>query len=246
MRSESVDLRYYGVCVVDVCIVIPAFNAAPAISSVIERIHRVADHAGVIVVDDGSTDDTLQIADRSGVRVIAHGTNRGKGAALRTGIAAALDSGADAIIQMDADGQHEADSIPEFIRALEGGEGDIIIGARSFRRGVMPFHRRMSNTITSWMLSRLCGVHIPDSQSGYRILARRVAEEVKPRSNGFDFESEYIILATRLGFRIGSIPIATVYGAEDSSIRGWRDTFRFIRLMGLFWNNRSDKHLQDA
>ncbi len=234
------------VCPVVICIVIPAFNSAPSLADIIGRIRHVWSDPEVIVVDDGSTDETAAVAADSRAKVIRHRMNRGKGAALRSGIQAACVAGADAIIQMDADGQHEPESLPAFVQAFERGEGDIIIGARSFGHGGMPWPRRMSNTMTSRVLSRLCGVTIPDSQCGYRLIGRRVAERVQPKSNAFDFESEYLILAARSGFRIGSVPIATVYGNELSRIHGWRDTFRFIKLMGLFWNNRSDDRLQDA
>jgi hypothetical protein len=122
-----------------------------------------------------------------------------------------------------------------FFRSFETGQWDVIVGTRDFRAGHMPWSRRTTNRITSWAISRMTGMSVPDSQSGYRLIARPVLEAVRPQSDLYDYESEYLIRAGQAGYRIGSVPIATVYDGKPSFIRPLRDTFRFIRLAGLYW-----------
>jgi len=141
--------------------------------------------------------------------------------------------------QMDADLQHEPESLPSFFARFEQGGADLIIGTRDFRSGSMPQPRRMSNRLTSWAISRMTRIPIRDSQSGYRLIARRVLETVQARSSGFDFESEFLLAAIKAGFAIGGVPISTVYRGQASAIRPWRDTARFLKLMGLFWHDWS-------
>lgn len=204
----------------------------------IARIRASAPEVPVTVVDDGSTDGTGEIAGRHADRVLRHDTNKGKGAALKTGFADALDSDIEAVLQLDADLQHEPESLPMFFSAFDSGAWDMIIGARDFRTGSMPWPRRASNRLTSWAVSRLTGVSIRDSQSGYRLISRRVLEVVSPTGDLYDYESEFVILAGQSGFRIGSVPIPTVYSGERSFIRPWRDTARFLRLAGRYWGRR--------
>lgn len=220
-------------------IVIPAFNAAASLDELTQRIRRTAPDVPMLVIDDGSTDATPEILRSQEISHIRHECNRGKGEALKTGFTEALRGPADAVIHMDADLQHEPESLPRFFEAFERGGTDMIIGARDFRSGTMPRPRRMSNRMTSWMITRLTKTPIPDSQSGYRLIGRRVLETITAESSGFDFESEFLLAAIKAGFTIGTVPIATVYQGEPSAIRPWRDTARFVKLMGLFWRDWS-------
>lgn len=220
-------------------IVIPAFNAAASLDELTQRIRRSAPGVPMLIVDDGSTDATSEILPSLDVPCIRHERNRGKGEALKTGFAEALKGPADAVVHMDADLQHEPESLPRFFEKFEQGGADIVIGTRDFRSGAMPRPRRLSNRMTSWAISRLTRTSIPDSQSGYRLVARRVIEAVDARSSGFDFESEFLLAAIKSGFTVGTVPIATVYQGQASAIRPWRDTARFVKLMGLFWHDWS-------
>lgn len=220
-------------------IVIPAYNAAATLPELTQRIRRAVPDVPMLIVDDGSTDTTPDVLASLEIPHRRHENNRGKGEALKTGFAEALTGDADAVVQLDADLQHEPESLPLFFEMFEQGDMDMIIGTRDFSSGGMPRPRRMSNRMTSWMITRLTRTRIPDSQSGYRLIGRRVLETVSAKSSGFDFESEFLLSAIKSGFAIGTVPIATVYQGEPSTIRPWRDTARFVKLMGLFWRDWS-------
>ncbi len=216
-------------------LIIPVFNAAATLPELIARIQRTAPSIGILAVNDGSTDHSASVLEELGIETIRHPVNRGKGEALRTGFAAVLRDSVDAIVHLDADLQHEPEFLPEFFHAFESGDGDLIIGTRDFHSGEMPLLRQMSNRMTSWAVRQLTGAAIADSQSGYRLIGRRVLETIHPKSHRFDFESEYLVLAARAGFKIGAVRVSTVYHGEPSAIRPWRDTMRFLRLSKFIW-----------
>ena len=215
-----------------VCAVIPAYNEARHIAQVVAGVRRYL--ADVVVVDDGSKDDTADLAARARAHVIRHARNRGKGGALQTAFDHAADRGYDAVIALDADGQHDPGELPRFLAALAGGRGDIILGSRMANPEGMPWIRRWTNRTTSVILSRLARQEIRDSQSGYKAIRMEVLRHVRPTRTGFDAESEFLLAASRLGYRIGHVPIRTIYADEVSSIRPARDTWRFIRLCLVF------------
>jgi glycosyltransferase involved in cell wall biosynthesis len=218
-------------------VIIPAYNADGTLEELIRRIRTVVPDTAILVVDDGSTDRTPEIIAKLDVDQIRHQSNRGKGEALKTGFARAIETDADAVIQLDADLQHEPESIPEFREAFGRGEADILIGTRRFDPSIMPLSRRLTNRLTSSIITRMTGAYVADSQSGYRMIARKVIENVHPESSRFDYESEFLIRAIRAGYTVGEVPIKTVYQGEESFIHPLRDTARFIRLMGLFWKD---------
>ena len=209
--------------------VIPARDAAATVGDVVRGLRRVLPSAEVIVVDDGSMDATGERAREAGAAVVRHEVNRGKGAALESGFAEALRRGADAVIAMDADGQHDPAAAPKLLASLEG--TDLVVGSRERDRTGMPLLRRATNDVTTWLVSLLAGQRIHDSQSGYRAIRSSVLRTVHPRSRRFEYESEFLIAAARAGFSIGEAPVPTLYNAPGSHIDPVRDTLRFIRLV---------------
>ncbi|MGH7681777.1 MAG: glycosyltransferase family 2 protein [Candidatus Eiseniibacteriota bacterium] len=209
--------------------VIPARDAGATIGDVVRGIRAVLPGAEVVVVDDGSVDATGDRARAAGAIVARHEENQGKGAALQTGFDLALSRGADAVLALDADGQHDPQFAPRLLAALQG--ADLVIGSREGDRTGMPWLRRATNDVTTWWVSKLAGQRIHDSQSGYRAIRARVLERVRPESRRFDYESEFLIGAAKAGFTIGAAPISTLYNAPGSHIHPFRDTVRFIRLV---------------
>jgi glycosyltransferase involved in cell wall biosynthesis len=217
----------------NVCLLVPAYNEARTIGQVVSSACKIIDP--VVVVDDGSQDDTAQIAQDSGAFVIKHQVNSGKGAALRTGFQYVLDHGHDAVITMDSDGQHDVDDIPAFLEAFhtEGDNGKlgIIIGSRMQDISTMPTIRKFTNKLTSFISSLLAHQELRDSQSGFRLISSDVLRAVELETSGYEMESELLIKASKSGFRITSVRIKTIYGQEVSKINPVTDTYRFFRLL---------------
>jgi glycosyltransferase involved in cell wall biosynthesis len=209
--------------------VIPARNAAATIGPVVRGLKATLPDAEVLVVDDGSVDDTGARAREAGAAVFRHTLNQGKGAALQTGFDEALRLGADTVLALDADGQHDPSWAPKLLAGLEA--SDLVVGSRLRSRASMPWLRRVTNDVTSWWVSRLARTPIEDSQSGYRAIRATVLRRVRPEARRFEYESEYLVAAARAGFRIGAVPIPTLYNAPESHIRPLVDTARFVRFV---------------
>jgi len=184
----------------------------------------------VVVVDDGSKDDTAQLAKDAGAIVLKHEINRGKGAALKTGFNYAVENGYDAVVTMDSDGQHDPEDIPRFLNALNSFKSGIIIGSRMNDITTMPAIRKCTNKLTSYVNSTFAHQRIDDSQSGFRLITTDVFRTIKLETDRFETESEILIKASKAGFKIISVPIKTIYGEEKSKIRPVKDTYTFIRL----------------
>lgn len=213
----------------NICLLIPAYNEAKTIGQVVSEACKVMNP--VVVIDDGSQDDTAQIAQDSGAFVIKHQVNSGKGAALRTGFQYALDHGYDAVITMDSDGQHAVDDIPRFLKAFKERRSGIILGSRMHDISTMPAVRKFTNKFTSFTSSLVARQRLNDSQSGFRLISADVLRVVKLEATGYDMESEILIKASKAGFRISSVPIETIYGEEISKISPMADTYKFFRLL---------------
>jgi glycosyltransferase involved in cell wall biosynthesis len=213
-------------------VVIPALNAAQTLGEVLSKVASFVPPQSIVVVDDGSSDATARIAQESGVIVIRHPVNRGKGAALRSGFEYLLThTDVRRVITLDADLQHDPAEIPNFISRWDQGNVDVIVGSRKRAGSKMPFHRRLSNTITSLLVSARAGVAIKDSQSGYRCISRDVLSTIQLECDGYEAETEMLIKAARRGFIIDFVPIATIYGAERSSMTHWQTTKRFLQVL---------------
>jgi glycosyltransferase involved in cell wall biosynthesis len=210
--------------------VIPAYNEEKHIGDVVRRTRQKLDN--VVVVDDGSHDKTAERAREAGADVIVHEQNRGKGETIKTGLRHWLDRQFDFMIILDADGQHRPEEIDRFMAAaLSPDEPKLILGNRMKDISSMPLVRRIVNRWMSERISALCGQKIPDTQCGFRLLHRQLIPELFGGTARFDYETEMLIVASRKGFRVDSVPISTVYSDEVSSIHPVRDTLRFFKLM---------------
>jgi glycosyltransferase involved in cell wall biosynthesis len=205
---------------------IPAYQEGPRIGTVVEAARR---HLPVIVVDDGSSDDTAERAEAAGATVVRQTPNAGKGAALRSGFRTALDDGVAAVVTLDADGQHDPDEIPTFLAAFERSRPELIIGRRDF--GEMPPVRRLSNVLGGMTLSVALGRTVPDNQSGYRLIGRVLMRAMlDSEESGFEFEVEMIARCIALGLPLEWVPIRTIYAGEPSHIEPWRHFREFLRV----------------
>lgn len=193
-------------------IVIPAYNEATCIAEVVRSATAAADH--VVVVDDGSTDGTAELARQAGARVVQHAINRGLGGALGTGIAAAVRLGADQVVTMDADGQHRAVDAQRAFERLDKGDVDFVIGSRLIRgegQGRMPPHRVVFNMVGNVLTYLLFGLWVTDSQSGLRGMNRAAAAAIDIRTNGMEVSSEFIKEIRERRWRLAEIPIPSIY-----------------------------------
>ena len=205
---------------------IPAHDEGPRVGAVVEIARRALP---VVVVDDGSSDDTAERAEAAGATVIRQAPNAGKGAALRTGFRHALEAGAPAVVTLDADGQHDPSEIPQFLERFEARRAELIIGQREF--GSMPPVRRLSNAVGGLVLAGALGRSVPDNQSGYRLIGRTLMRGLLDSDeSGFEFEVEMIARCLALGLPIDSVPIRTIYAGEPSHIRPWRHFTEFVRI----------------
>jgi len=215
-----------------ILLAIPVYNEERFLAQVLREVLHWTPIRHLLIVDDGSTDRTRDIIDRFYLPVLVHQANQGKGASILDAIRRGQNEGFRWLITMDGDGQHEANHLPLFLQAIEEGRWDVILGNRQGRSAAMPGIRRLSNGITSVMLSLLSGAgRLHDSQCGFRAfrIDRLQADLYKER--GFQFESEMILRLGRQGARFHEVAVSTRYGDERSKIRAWHDTTRFIALV---------------
>ena len=208
-----------------VAALVPAYQAAAKLGEVLLRLAALGRPPVVLVVDDGSRDATARIARQHGARVLSFAVNRGKGHALLAGFAA-LRPEFDAVVTLDADGQHPPECLPDLVRAAEAG-ADLVLGARA-RTPDMPLARRFANGFSSGWATWLAGQRVSDSQCGYRLHSRRLLERTPLTPGRYEVETELVVRAARLGFRIAEVEIPTVYGGERSQIHALRDVPRIV------------------
>jgi glycosyltransferase involved in cell wall biosynthesis len=218
--------------------IIPALNAERTLAKVVEDAKRQLEH--VLVIDDGSSDRTSDVAREAGAIVLRHDVNRGKGGALKTGFTYALEHNHEAVITLDADGQHLPGEIPKFVDAWSANHADLIIGGRAHLFQHMLPRRRNANRFSAWCISKAAGVPVADSQSGFRLYSAKLLRAIDLHTDGFDMESEVIVRAGRRGFRVVSISIELgfVDGVATSHYKPLMDTLRIawtVTRARLLW-----------
>ena len=210
-------------------VLVPAHNESARIGAVVAAALR---SLPVLVVDDGSTDDTAQVAEAAGATVVVQSPNQGKGAALRAGFRWAIEQDIEAVVTLDGDGQHDPAQIPGFLgayarRTVGGDPTELIVGQRHF--SAMPPVRRIANVLGTVVLSAALGRWIPDNQSGYRLIGRRLMNAMlDSREDGFALEVEMIAVCLREGWPINWVPIRTIYADETSHISPGRHLREFL------------------
>ena len=210
---------------------IPCYFEEKHIQDIARRTRAQLDQ--VLVVDDGSTDDTEFEARAADVEVVKHFVNQGKGAAIKTGLhILSTRPSVEYVLILDGDGQHLPEEIPAFIEAANDTHAAMLVGNRMSDTRTMPFVRKMTNRFMSAQISGVCGQEIPDTQCGFRMFHRDLAAALcETESSKYDFETEMLVIAARRGGPIAAVPVSTVYGDEVSKIHPLRDTIRFFQLM---------------
>jgi len=225
--------------------VIPAYQAAPSIAAVVQGV--LALFPEVLVVDDGSTDATSEVARQAGARVVRHPENRGKGAALATAFQDLFGRGYDGVITLDADGQHLPEEIPKVLAEIP--RGDLVLGVRDHLFGEMSSVRRLSNRLSSRAISFAAGQRLNDIQTGFRYYSRRLIEEVGFPEARFEAESAVVVRAARRGFRVITVPVRLGFadGRTTSHFRPLLDSLRIasavtrarLEMLGGRWARSS-------
>lgn len=206
---------------------IPAYNEEIAIQAVVRETMK---YLPALVADDGSTDATVKLAREAGAMIVQNFQNLGKGAALRNGFRYALENDYQAVLILDADGQHDPHEIPLFLESFQQNKSDLIIGMRDFTQ--MPFSRRLANTLGAKLVNRLTKEPIPDNQSGYRLInARLMNLLLDSQEMGFEFEVEMIFACLHAGLSINWVPIKTIYAEEKSHISPLSHISNYFRIL---------------
>ena len=220
------DLKHTGA-------VIPAYNAERTIVSVIKGLSEYGfRHENIIVVDDGSTDMTAELSKKQGITLLSHEKNVGKGAALKSGFEHARKRNLRKVFVIDADAQHDVAEIDTFVKA--NGCYDMTIGERTEIFKKMPLDRLLTNRTVNLVVSLLSGVRTKDVQCGFRYIDLKILESIILQTNIYETESEMVIKAAWKKFRVGFVPVSTIYGSEKSHINPFVDTLRFIRMAVRF------------
>jgi glycosyltransferase involved in cell wall biosynthesis len=210
----------------NICIIIPANNEACTIGFLVESLSKKG--FDVIVIDDGSKDETGVIAQEKGAIVLRHDEKKGKGSALREGFRYAVERDYDAVIMMDGDGQHDVGGVDRFLIEAEKNKHSVIVGNRMVNSKGMPFIRFCTNRFMSWLISLACGQSISDTQCGYRYIHCDVLKQIDLTSRDFEIETEILMKVCQKGFKVANVPIKTIYRNEESKINPFKDAIRFF------------------
>ncbi|MGB9870746.1 MAG: glycosyltransferase family 2 protein [Anaerolineae bacterium] len=214
--------------------IIPAYNEERFIGSVVLQTRSLVDR--VIVVDDGSTDNTAEIARAGGAMVLRHERNQGKGKALRTGLRAARQLYPEAVVLLDGDGQHLPSEISAVLSPVLAGEADMVVGSRYLNgRSRVPLSRVWGHKVFNFLTHRTSGVYLTDSQNGFRAFSARVLDALDLRSNGFSVESEMQLLIQQQGWRVKEVPVTVLYAEKPKRpalLQGLMVLDGLLRLIG--------------
>jgi len=216
----------------DVAAIIPAFEAGKTIGAVVADVRGHC--ARVVVVDDGSTDDTAARAASAGAEVLRHAVNAGKGAALVTGMRVLARDGVARVLTLDADGQHLGSEIPTLLAVSDGAPRAIVVGVRKKAGHPIAFVNRLGNWFADRVLHLVAGRPLPDTQSGFRIYPVAATLALDVHSTRYDFETEVLLRAARRGIDLVGVPVAVYYppvAERVSHYRPAKDTLRIIRTV---------------
>lgn len=208
-------------------VLVPAYNAAPYLPELITRLKQYVCTENLLFVNDGSTDNTLEILKEHEVKYLSFQKNQGKGAALLAGFEYATRNDYRSVLTIDADLQHRPEEIPGFFALDDGAR--VIIGTRNISLEIMPFARWLTNNLTSLIISIFSTQRIRDSQSGFRLIPTKLLRAIKLETVNYDFESEMLFKAGAVGCVVVEVPIATIYEGSHSYINPWLDSARFVR-----------------
>ena len=204
--------------------IVPAFNEARSIADVVSGLHGIVSH--VLIVDDGSTDQTAARARAAGAEVLTRGRNTGKGSAIRAGLAHVMTRPFTHVLLLDGDMQHRPREASRLLDAAQRTGADLVLGERAFSREEMPAARYHANRIGSRVLSWFVGAPVQDTQCGFRVCRLDALRDLPLRARGYEIETEMLVKLRRRGARLASVPITAVYAAERSKLRPVRDTTR--------------------
>ncbi|NOX19601.1 MAG: glycosyltransferase family 2 protein [Chlorobi bacterium] len=210
-----------------VCAVIPFYNEAKFIDDIICETLKFADY--VIAVNDGSNDGFLIDCKKNNFEIISHKINLGKGSALTTGLERAAEMDFDFVVTLDADFQHPPELIPKFIEAVRN--ADLVVGNRMNDISPMPFSRKISNALSSMLLSAKTGTIMKDTQNGFRIFRAEKLKEILPSFNGFEAESEMLVKAAKNGMKIKFIDVPTIYNDNESKMKNVETIIGFLKVL---------------
>ncbi len=211
---------------------IPAFRAASSIADVVRGTRGMLD--SVVVIDDGSPDETAAAAEAAGAEVVRHPVNRGKGAALVTGLEHLARRGFARALTLDADGQHLPDQIPVILAASDAAPGAIVVGVRKKEGFEIKAAARFGNWVADWFMRRIAGRPLPDTQSGFRVYPVAATLALGTRGTRYDFETEVLLRAARRGMDVRGVEVEVYYppiAERVSHYRPWADTVRIIRTV---------------
>ncbi|MBD3387371.1 MAG: glycosyltransferase [Candidatus Altiarchaeales archaeon] len=215
-------------------VVLPAYNESPVLAETLEKL-RGSTKADMLVVDDGSSDGTGDIALKSGARVVRHVVNLGLGAALETGFEVSRREGYDRVVTFDADGQHNPEDMDYILESLD--TADVVIGVREIHGERMPWVKKMGNTVLNLLTGLVFGVYSRDSQSGFRAFNRKAVKRIRVRANRYEVSSEILYEAKRNGLKVKEVPVEVIY-TEHSMSRGTGVLDGFKILWRMIIHNR--------
>jgi glycosyltransferase involved in cell wall biosynthesis len=210
---------------------IPAYNEAKYVGSIVLQAKQYVDE--VVVVDDGSTDDTVKVAELAGAAVVRHDGNKGYGAAIQSILSEARKRNADVLIVLDADAQHDPNEIPSLIKPIQEGS-DLVIGSREAQKDKTPRYRRIGKEVIFRSTRLASKTNVSDSECGFRAFSKKAISELKLEANGMAVSSETVVRAAEKNLKIAEVPISNIYTADGSTLNPIRhgiDVFSRILVM---------------